>query len=115
MESTDSGATWTVLAAGSVIRNVSGGFLTFIFPDGHVYAIARNGTIGLSLAPGSTELLQFPLIGIPVGVLEVQFANNGDGWALVNQSGCRSFKSDCWSSQLHIEQTDDGGHNWYPR
>ena len=36
----------------------------------------------------------------------IDFANNAEGWALVNQSGCRSFKSDCWSV-TYIEQTDD--------
>jgi photosystem II stability/assembly factor-like uncharacterized protein len=111
MQSTDNGTTWTALAAGSVIRNVGFGFLSFVFPDGHVFSIAGNGTIGLGLAAGSTELLQFPLSGIAGGVLDIQFADDQHGWAIVSENGC--FKSDCWSVTF-IEQTDDGGQTWTP-
>jgi hypothetical protein len=111
MQSSDSGQTWTVLAAGSVIPNVGGGFMPFIFPDGHVFVIAGNGTIGLGLAAGSTELLQYHLSGIPGAVLDVQFADNNRGWALVTEDGC--FKTDCWLVTF-IEQTQDGGLTWTP-
>jgi DNA-binding CsgD family transcriptional regulator/photosystem II stability/assembly factor-like uncharacterized protein len=113
--STDGGDSWRQLALTPIGDGVTVGvpLLSHIFPDGRIVGIPQDGVRGLVLASGPTQFLEFQVNGLS-GATAIDFANNAEGWALVTESGCRSFKSDCWSVD-YIEQTDDGGHTWYPR
>jgi photosystem II stability/assembly factor-like uncharacterized protein len=48
---------------------------------------------------------------LPVGVQRIEFANSQVGWALVNESGCRSGKTDCFNN-TGLLATSDGGSTW---
>lgn len=109
----DGGSTWSIQSSsaavdGNLIANQ-------VLPDGSV--------IGISTSPSRSQLLVYDptterwtqsdpasLDGAP---FSINFIDIQRGWALVNQSGCRSFKSDCWSVN-YVEWTEDGGQTWKP-
>jgi hypothetical protein len=64
---------------------------------------------GLVLPTGSTRFQSLTGTRLP-GVLDVQFADESHGWALI--FGC--YNNSCENDLLpnYIEQTDDGGQTW---
>jgi DNA-binding CsgD family transcriptional regulator/photosystem II stability/assembly factor-like uncharacterized protein len=114
--STDGGDSWRQLALTTIGEGVNVGvpLLSHIFPNGRVVAIKQNSSTGVILPSGSSELVQFSVVGL-TGAMDVQFADDEHGWALIY--GCVASGDQClerlWPN--YIEQTDDGGITWSPR
>lgn len=49
--------------------------------------------------------------GLPEGTVYLDMASASTGWGLVIESGCRSFKSDCFEAG-RLFRTEDGGRTW---
>ena len=112
--SDNGGQTWEPLTSATIAGNFGAGVtaITQIFDDGSVVSFAPDGT-ALLYSPRNSELQEFLPDGLTGAPSAIDFADQQRGWALVQQSGCRSFKSDCWSVN-YVEWTKSGGQTWKP-
>ncbi|MHB8376603.1 MAG: WD40/YVTN/BNR-like repeat-containing protein [Dehalococcoidia bacterium] len=77
----------------------------------YVYDRDRGASIAWTRDAGRTWRRTVPA-GLASTITKLSFATPHDGWSLVVISGCRAFKSNCYSG-TELFGTADGGSTWH--